>query len=176
MDELKEYEGFTVKLALVDALPVIFFSLSLILIATALSGTGLTFWVVLVGAVLIALSGLCKVLWKLLLGLKVGDVKILNKIFVPFMAGGFMITLIGVLIGTFTKVIKWGAVLHAVAALPQIIFFVLGFCGLFAMGYVKSTNKREEFNKDAKKNWIAQFVNAFAQCMIFLGILFATRG
>ncbi|MBQ1451270.1 MAG: hypothetical protein IIZ22_01230, partial [Clostridia bacterium] len=69
MDDLKEYEGFTVKLALVDALPVIFFSLSLILIATALSGSGLTFWVVLIGAILIALSGLCKVLWKLLLGL-----------------------------------------------------------------------------------------------------------
>ncbi len=176
MNDLKEYEGFTVKLALVDALPVIFFSLSLILIATALSGSGLTFWVVLIGAILIALSGLCKVLWKLLLGLKVGDVKILNKIFVPFMAGGFMITLIGVLIGTFTKVIRWGAVIHAMVSLPAILFFILGFCGLFVMGYVKSTNKREEFNKDAKKNWIAQFVNAFAQCMVFLGILFATRG
>ena len=44
-----------------------------------------------------------------------------------------------------------------------------------AMGYVKSTNKREEFNKDAKKNWIAQCVNGFAQGMIFLGILFATK-
>ncbi|MBO4446453.1 MAG: hypothetical protein IK036_04645 [Clostridia bacterium] len=176
MDELKEYEGFTVKLALVDSLPVIFFSLALILVATALSGTGLTFWVVLIGAIMIVISGLCKVLWKLLLGLKIGDVKILNKIFVPFMAGGFVITLVGVIIGTVTKAIKWSAILPAIASFPALVFFILGFCGLCGMGYVKSSNKRDDFNKDARKNWIAQFVNAFSQLMIFLGTLFALKG
>lgn len=175
-DELADYEGFTVGLALVDAIPVIFFSLSLILIATALSGAGITFWLVLVGAVAIALAGLCKVLWKLLLGLKVGNVKFLNKIFVPFMAGGFMVAVIGAIVGTFTKAIAWGKVLAAIVSLPAIIFFVLGFAGMGVMGYVKSTNKRDEFNKDAKKNWVAQFVNGFAQCMMFLGIFFATKG
>ncbi|GEM_PF-762636 len=175
-EDLSEYEGFTVGLALVDAIPVIFFSLSLIIIASALAGTGVTFWVVLIGAIAIALAGLCKVLWKLLLGLKVGNVKILNKIFVPFMAGGFMVALIGAIIGTFTKSIKWGGVLGAVISIPSIIFFILGFCGMGVMSYVKKTNKREDFNKDAKKNWIAQFVNGFAQGMMFLGIFFATRG
>lgn len=175
-DELKDYEGFTVGLALVDALPVLFFSISLIMIATALSGSGITFWIVLIGAIAIALAGLCKVLWKLLLGLKVGNVKILNKIFVPFMAGGFMVAVVGAIVGTFTKAIKWGGVLTAIVSLPAIIFFALGFCGMGVMGYVKSTNKREDFNKDAKKNWVAQFVNGFAQGMICLGIFFATRG
>lgn len=175
-EDLSEYEGFTVGLALVDALPVIFFSLSLIIIATALAGSGITFWVVLIGAILIALSGLCKVLWKLFLGLKVGNFMILNKIFVPFMAGGFMITIIGAIIGTFTKAIHWGGVIHAIVSIPALIFFILGFCGMGVMSYVKKTNKREEFNKDAKKNWIAQCVNGFSQCMLFLGILFATKG
>ena len=175
-DDLSEYEGFTVGLALVDAIPVIFFSLSLILIATALSGTGITFWVVLIGAIAIALAGLCKVLWKLLLGLKVGNVKFLNKIFVPFMAGGFMVALVGAIIGTFMKAISWAGVFKAIISVPAVIFFALGFCGMGVMGYVKSQNKREDFNKDAKKNWIAQFVNGFAQGMMFLGIFFATKG
>ena len=173
MDELKEYEGFTVKLALVDSLPVIFFSLCVVLIATTLHGTGLTFWLGLIGASLMALSGLCKVLWKLLLGLKVGDVKILNKIFLPFMIFGFFLAVIAAAYGTVTKVINWGTVIHAMTSVPSIIFFILGICGLAVMVYVKSTNKRDEFNRDAKKNWIAQCVNAFAQFMIFLSILFA---
>ena len=175
-EDLSEYEGFTVGLALVDALPVIFFSCSLICIATALAGTGVTFWVVLIGAIAIALAGLCKVLWKLFLGLKVGNIKILNKIFVPFMASGFMVALVGAIIGTFTKAIKWGGVLKAVVSIPALIFFILGFCGMGVMSYVKKTNKRDEFNKDAKKNWIAQCVNGFSQGMLFLGILFATKG
>lgn len=173
---MEEHEGFTVGLALVDAIPVIFFSLSMIIIATALAGSGVTFWIVLIGAILIVLSGLCKVLWKLFLGLKVGDIKILNKIFVPFMASGFMIAIIGALVGTFTHVIKWGGVIHAIVSIPALIFFILGFCGMGVMSYVKKTNKRDEFNKDAKKNWIAQCVNGFSQCMLFLGILFATKG
>lgn len=173
---MEEHEGFTVGLALVDAIPVIFFSLSMIIIATALAGSGVTFWIVLIGAILIVLSGLCKVLWKLFLGLKVGDIKILNKIFVPFMASGFMIAIIGAIVGTFTHVIKWGGVIRAIVSVPAIIFFVLGFAGMGVMGYVKKNNKREEFNKDAKKNWIAQCVNGFSQCMLFLGILFATKG
>lgn len=175
-EELKEYEGFTVGLALVDALPVIFFSCSLICIASALAGSGITFWIVLIGAVAVALAGLCKVIWKLLLGLKVGNIKILNKIFVPFMAGGFMVAIIGALIGTFTKVIKWGGVLNAVLSIPSLIFFIVGFCGMGVMSYVRKTNARDEFNKDAKKNWIAQFVNAFSQCMLFFAIFFATKG
>ncbi len=173
---MEEHEGFTVGLALVDAIPVIFFSLSMVILATALAGSGITFWIVLVGAILIALSGLCKVLWKLFLGLKIGDIKILNKIFVPFMASGFMIAIVGAIVGTFTHVIKWGGVVRAIVSIPALIFFILGFAGMGVMGYVKSTNKREEFNKDAKKNWIAQFVNGFAQGMMFLGIFFATKG
>lgn len=176
MDDLKEYEGFTVSMALVDALPVIFFSATIFMIALALKGSGITFWVCIIGAIMIIISGLCKVLWKLLLGLKVGDVKILNKIFVPFMAGGFLITVVGVIIGTITKAIKWGAVIHAMTSLPAIIFFIFGIFALCAMGVLRSSKKREDFNKDAKKNWIAQFTNAFAQGMVMLGTLFALKG
>ncbi len=177
MDENRnEHEDFTVALALVDAIPVIFFSLSMIILATALSGSGIAFWIFLVGAILIAASGLCKVLWKLLLGLKVGDVKILNKAFVPCMAGGFMIAIIGAIIGTITGAIVWKGIIKAIISIPAIIFFIVGFCGMGVMGYVKSSQSREDFNKDAKKNWLAEFVNGFSQAMLFLGIFFATKG
>lgn len=177
MDENKnEHEDFTVALALVDAIPVIFFSLSMVILAAALAGSGVAFWIFLVGAVLIVLAGLCKVLWKLFLGLHAGDIKILNKAFVPCMASGFMIALIGAIVGTFTHAIAWGGVLKAIIGIPAIIFFILGLCGMGVMGYVKSSQSREDFNKDAKKNWLAEFVNGFSQAMLFLGIFFATKG
>lgn len=170
-----EHEGFTVGLALVDALPVIFFSCSLIVIVTALAGTGATFWIVLIGALMIALAGLCKVAWKMCLGLGIGDIKILNKIFVPFMATGFMVALFGAIFGTIKHVIKWNVVLKSVITIPAIIFFILGFVGMGVMSFLRKSTDRESFNKDAKKNWIAQFVNGFAQGMMFLGILFASK-
>lgn len=170
-----EHEGFTVGLALVDALPVIFFSCSLIVIVTALAGTSVTFWIVLIGALMIALAGLCKVAWKMCLGLGIGDIKILNKIFVPFMATGFMVALFGAIFGTIKHVIKWNVVLKSVITIPAIIFFILGFVGMGVMSFLRKSTDRESFNKDAKKNWIAQFVNGFAQGMMFLGILFASK-
>ncbi|NLL62818.1 MAG: hypothetical protein GX241_01035 [Ruminococcaceae bacterium] len=172
-DNLKEYEEFTVAMALVDALPVLFFAGSGIIVSTALAGTGHTFWIVLTGALLITLGGFCKVLWKLLLGLDKGDVKVFNKVFVPFMAGGFFITLAGVIFGTFKKTICWASALKSVTSIPAVFFFILGFIGMGFMILYRKKYDRETFRTDAKKNWIAQFTNLFAQGMIFLGFLFA---
>lgn len=167
------HEGFTVGLALVDALPVIFFGGSLTVIATALSGTGLTFALVVIGAVLVVLSGFCKVSWKMCLGLGIGDIQILNKMFVPAMATGFMITVSGVVVGTIKKVIKWNLVLASVLSAPVIICFLIGFTGMGLMSYYRKSNDKETFDHDAKKNWIAQITNGIAQGMFFLGILLA---
>ena len=170
------HEGFTVGLALVDALPVLFFAGSLAVIASSLAGTGITFALVVIGAALVVLSGLCKVSWKMCLGLGIGDIKILNKIFVPAMATGFMITVIGVIVGTVKKVIKWNLVLASVLSIPVILCFLIGFIGMGLMSFYKKSNDKETFDHDAKKNWIAQITNGVAQGMFFLGILLAKLG
>ena len=55
-------EGFTLGLALVDAIPVLSFGISMVIIATRFQSP-----LFMVGAALSVLAGCCKVAWKLML-------------------------------------------------------------------------------------------------------------
>lgn len=68
-----EKEQFTLSLALVDALPVLFFG-----VAAAALGLKLHSALFFIGAVVCLLAGAGKVLWKLLLALKGKDVPFLG--------------------------------------------------------------------------------------------------
>ena len=63
-------EGFTIGLALVDAIPVLAFGISMVIIATRFDSALFTF-----GAALSVLAGCCKVAWKLVLGIAKKDPK-----------------------------------------------------------------------------------------------------
>lgn len=154
-------EGFTVALALVDALPVLFFGGSMALIAARFGSP-----LFAVGAALCIVAGLCKVLWKLLLGLKKGDFQFLTKPFVPCMAGGFLLMVAAVVINW--KRISFAAVWADISSLPSAIFFVLGLMAMAAM--IVLAKKLDQ--KSAKANWCEQIVNSIAQGSILLGILF----
>lgn len=58
----KKYENFSLGLALFDALPVIFFSVSMIITAINFKNT-----VFILGAVMCTLAGLLKVIWKIII-------------------------------------------------------------------------------------------------------------
>ena len=73
-------EGFTLGLALVDAIPVLSFGVSMVIIAGRFRSP-----LFLVGAALSVLAGCCKVAWKLVLGITKKDLRWLNKPFVPMM-------------------------------------------------------------------------------------------
>lgn len=156
-------EGFTLALALVDAIPVLSFGISMVLIASKFGSP-----LFMIGAFLSVLAGCCKVAWKLVLGIAKKDLKWLNKPFVPMQAAGFLLMLLSFLLG-FGK-ISWSGVWAAVTGLPSLLFFLLwiGFMG-FMVWYRKHKFKRD----DAKSNWTAQIVNAVGQTCLLLGILFA---
>ena len=156
-------EGFTVALALVDAVPVLAFAAGMGIVA-ARFGSPL-FWI---GAALSILAGCCKVAWKLILGIWKKDLRWLNKPFVPMQAVGFLLMLISFVIG-FGK-IDWSGVLTAVTGLPSLLFFI-AWIGL--MGFMGWFRKHKFSNDDAKSNWTAQIINAVGQTCLLLGILFA---
>ena len=156
-------EGFTVALALVDAIPVLSFGISMVIIASRFDSP-----VFMIGAALSVLAGCCKVAWKLVLGIAKKDLRWLNKPFVPMQATGFLLMLISFIIGF--KKISWGSVLSAVIGLPSIVFFI-AWIGL--MGFMVWFRKHKFKNDDAKSNWTAQIVNAVGQTCLLLGILFA---
>ena len=156
-------EGFTLWLALVDAIPVLSFGISMVIIAGRFDSP-----LFMVGASLSVLAGCCKVAWKLVLGIAKKDLRWLNKPFVPMQAAGFLLMIVSFIIGF--GVIDWSGVWVAVTGLPSIVFLILwiGF-----MGFMVWFRKAKFKNDDAKSNWIAQIVNAVGQTCLLLGILFA---
>ena len=156
-------EGFTVALALVDAIPVLSFGIATMIIATRFGSL-----LFLIGAILSVLGGCCKVAWKLVLGIWKKDLRWLNKPFVPMMAGGFLLLILSVILN-FGK-IHWAGVGAAILGLPSILFFI-AWIGL--MGFMGWYRKVKFSNDDAKSNWTAQIVNALGQTCLLLGILFA---
>lgn len=156
-------EGFTVALALVDAIPVLSFGISMVIIACRFRSP-----LFMVGAALSVLAGCMKVAWKLVLGIWKKDLRWLNKPFVPMQATGFLLMLVSFIIG-FGK-ISWPAVGAALISLPSLVFFIAWLC---LMGVMVWFRKKKFKNDDAKSNWTAQIINAVGQTCLLLGILFA---
>ena len=156
-------EGFTIGLALVDAIPVLSFGISMVIIAGRFDSV-----LFMIGATLSVLAGCCKVAWKLILGTVKKDIKWLNKPFVPMQATGFCF-IIGSLLTSLTK-INWSGVLAAVTGFPSILFFAAWMGLMFAMSWYR---KHKFQRNDARSNWTAQIINAVGQTCLLLGILFA---
>ena len=155
-------EGFTLSLALVDAIPVLFFGASMILVAAKFNSP-----LFIVGAIISTLAGCCKVLWKLILGIWKKDVRWLNKPFVPMQATGFMLMLVSFVLG-FGK-ISWSGLLAAITGLPAMAFFVLWVAMMGTMNWYR----KNKFDNSAKANWTAQIINCIGQGALLLGILLA---
>ena len=156
-------EGFTVGLALVDAIPVLSFGISMVIIASRFDSP-----IFMIGAALSVLAGCCKVAWKMVLGIAQKDLKWLNKPFVPMQATGFVLMLISFVLG-FGK-IHWAGVVSAVTGMPSLLFFLAWIALMFTMSWYR---KHKFSRTDAKSNWTAQIINAVGQTCLLLGILFA---
>ena len=117
-------EGFTVGLALVDAIPVLSFGISMVIIAGRFQSP-----LFMIGAALSVLAGCCKVAWKLILGICKKDLRWLNKPFVPMQATGFLLMLVSFILGFGS--ISWAKVGSAIVSIPSLLFFLawIGFMG-----------------------------------------------
>ncbi len=156
-------EGFTVALALVDAIPVLCFGASMILVASKFGHP-----LFIVGALISTLAGCCKVAWKLILGIWKKDLRWLNKPFVPMQATGFLLMLVSFILG-FGR-INWAAVGGGILSFPAVLFFIAWIGLMCFMGWFR---KNKFSNEDSKANWVAQFVNCAGQACLLLGILLA---
>ncbi len=156
-------EGFTIGLALVDAIPVLSFGISMVIIASRFQSP-----LFMVGAALSVLAGCMKVAWKMVLGIAKKDLRWLNKPFVPMQATGFLLMLISFILG-FGK-INWTCVGKSIISVPSVVFFIAWFALMGFMGWFRKHKFR---NDDARSNWTAQIINAIGQTCLLLGILFA---
>lgn len=156
----KNYEDFSLGLALFDALPVIFFSASMILIAIKFKNP-----LFITGAILCTCAGLGKVLWKLLIAGTKKDYFWLNRQMRFLMPVGFFLMILGLITGMVRS--DWNDLIQSVFSMPAVIFFGITVIGMICMSVFA-------FKLDPTKsrsNWIEQITNAIAQGCLFVGVL-----
>ena len=157
-------ENFTLSLAAVDALPVLFFAGSMILIGLIFSsplfllGAGLCFW-----------AGAAKVLWKIIVAARKKNIWWLFLQMRIVMPIGFVLMLLAVILNL--KAIDISTVLAAIVSLPSVFFFAAGLIGMILMGMFASKLD----SSDLRSNWIEQITNALAQAAFFFGILLLSK-
>lgn len=152
-------EEYTVALALVDALPVLCFGISAVLLGMVFQSA-----LFITGAVLCVLAGTGKVFWKLLLAVRRRDVAVLNRQFRFLMSGGFLLILLALLVNRGR--ISLSVVRENITAFPGCILFGVGAAGLCLMGVLAIV-----LDKSIKANWIEQVINLVAQLSILMGVL-----
>lgn len=153
-------EGFSLAMALVDCLPVLFFSISSVILASRFDST-----IFRVGVAIVILAGALKAGWKFVIALLHKDVSILSRQMRFLMPAGSLL----VLVSLFVDRGRWSfeAVVGHILHMPALVFFLCGAAGIVAMiRFARSRNSR-----NAKQNWKEQIVNSFSQFCIMLGIL-----
>jgi hypothetical protein len=156
----KRNDLFTPQLALVDAIPVVFFGIAAILLGVKLR-SGIFF----AGALLCFLAGFGKVLWKFLIALAGKDVELLGKQLRYVMPAGFLLMIAGVVMADGNVV---SGLLDGARRMPSLMFFIIAVCAL--AGMVICARKFDRH--DVRGNWIEQGINIIAQGCVLLGVWF----
>ena len=185
---------FTIELALVDYIPVIFFAIGAVVLMKDLRGkmSLFNFIISALGMSAVTIAGATKATWKLLYAAKIGDFVIMNKMFLPTQSIGFLLAGVGILMMLCFKK-QGGTKLHSISPFafigmmvaglgildtvlciiaaklkkPGIIaIFVFSFVCSLCMGYLSSQDFTE-----AIWNWIGEGVNVFGQGSFLLGVI-----
>lgn len=178
----EEYRQYSLGLALFDAVPVVFFLMSTMVIYSMYGSP-----IFLAGAIASFLGGSAKVLWKLIVVLKKRDVSVLTLAFRILMFGGFGLMLLAAVISEVSDLIHGvpggsvsgnpgtmrtlGVLWHALTMMPATLFFIAGTAGMCCMGYLGS-----HMDKSARSNWIEEITNALAQLAFLIGVIIVYFG
>lgn len=151
-------EGFTLALALVDALPVAFFCASCIVFGEKLQSP-----VFVAGTVVAALGGAGKVCWKLVIALAHKNVPLLSRQMRYVMPVGFALMAAGVVLAGAPAL----ELLAALGRMPSVALLAVWVACMCAMGYFAGHRDQG----DARSNWIEQLTNAAGQAALLAALL-----
>ena len=194
---------FSVAMALVDYIPVLFFAAAAVILMRDLHNkmSGAAFALFAAGVINVTLAGALKATWKLLYAAGVCDFAALNAMFFPVQSIGFLLAGIGILM----MLLRPRAKTAALALAPPVFSGTFVFVGLmvtglgimdtvlcilsaklkkpwlialFAISFVCSLGMGYLSSKDfaeAAMNWIAQGVNAAGQGLLLIGTVLLHR-
>jgi hypothetical protein len=151
-------EGFTLALALVDAVPVLLFGAAAVAFGAKLSSPLFT-----LGAVLALLGGSGKVAWKLIIAVAHKNIPWLGRQMRATMPAGFLLMIVGAAMYG-GKALALMTSLARIPSLPLVLVWIACMC---AMGYF--AGHRDQTS--ARDNWIEQLTNACGQAALLLAVL-----
>ncbi|MCC8141973.1 MAG: alpha/beta hydrolase [Lachnospiraceae bacterium] len=158
MDDKEKVLEPTIRMAVADAIPVICFAASMVLICHFYNTVIIEVW-----AVLCVLAGLGKVLWKLILAVSHRDRAILNKQFRYLMTAGAILIVVSVIVRRPSLAVIW----KNIASFPCNLLFVIAVAAFVVMGILDA---RMDMTKQ-RANRIEQTINLIAQICILLGVV-----
>ena len=153
-------EGFSVPMALVDLLPVVFFGLSAVKAGSLFQST-----LFMAGAAVCLLSGVVKAGWKLIAAVSrrnIWPMFVQMRILMPV---GFMTMLIALIVDR--AGLNGEAMRAGLTGFPACLFFLAGALGIAMMVIFAFCMD----SSDPKVNWMEQTVNSLAQICFFIGLL-----
>ena len=189
---------FTVPMALMDFVPVIFFSITAILLLGDLynkMGKG-AYALLAAGSVNVFLAGFCKALWKLLYASNICDFVVLEKMFLPVNSLGLLLVGVSLIIMVCRK--GKSAMLSVAppvfaGSIPFIMMMVVGLGGLcaglsivgakmkkggtvalFVLSFVCAMAMGYMSSQDSTLswvNWVEQSINTASQLCLMLGVI-----
>ncbi len=152
----------SIGMAIVDALPVVCFSASMILVAQMYQSI-----IFMIGAILCVVAGLGKVLWKFILAITQKDVSILYRQFHFLMPAGFILMIISLVV----KRPSWSVIWVNVSSFPCNISFLIAIVAFVIMGILGAKMD----SSDKKANWIEQIVNLVAEVCILIAVIIISQ-
>lgn len=186
---------FTIPMALMDFVPVIFFGAAAWLLQRDLYGKmerG-AFALFAAGTINIFAAGLLKALWKLLYAAEICDFAALNEMFLPVQSIGFLLAGIGIVLLVTTR--HKAALAAPVVFSGSVIFIMMMVLGLgsictvlsilasrlkkhwvialFAAAFLCSMGMGAMAGQDATQawvNWVEQGINCVSQGCLFAGV------
>ena len=153
-------EGFTLSLALADAIPVLFFGASMVVVSFLFSSRLFLF-----GALLCLAAGAAKVLWKIIVVLRQKNIWLLfiqMRILMPI---GMLIMIAAVILKK--SAVDFSGILSSALSFPPVIFLGAGVLGMVLMTVFAFTLD----SSSAKANFTEQLTNGIAQACFFTGLL-----
>ena len=190
--------NFTVPMALMDFLPVIFFGITSVLLLRDLYNKMFkgAYALLAAGCVNVFLAGFCKALWKLLYAANICDFVVLEKMFMPVNALGLLfvgLSLVGMLVWKRKSVMLSAAPPVFASSMPFILMMVVGLGGMCtALSIVAAKMKKGAVmalfiasfacamamgymsGQDSTQswvNWVEQSINTVSQLCLMLGVI-----
>ena len=190
--------NFTVPMALMDYVPVIFFGITAVLLLRDLYNKMFkgAYALLAAGVVNVFMAGFCKATWKLLYAAGICDFVALEEMFMPVNSLGLLfvgLSLIGMLLWKRKSAALSVAPVAFTSSMPFIMMMVLGLGGLcaglsilsakmkkapvmilFILSFICAMAMGYMSSQDSTQswvNWVEQSINTVSQLCLMLGVI-----